>query len=359
MAKKSLGHIELQWTCPNCGTINPGPVKVCEGCGAPQPEDVEFHQAKRQELVTDEDKLAQAKAGADIHCVYCGTRNPAGAKVCSQCKADLSEGAQRKAGRVVGAFKTGPAQQIACPHCGAENPDTAKKCSQCGGSLARIREERTREGSRQAAKPKPKRGSFAAIGVVLVIVLAVIAFLYFRISEVSGVVQSVGWERSISIEEFGPNEHEDWYDQVPSDGEIVSCWEEERSRGSSPVAGTEEVCGTPYTVDTGGGFAEVVQDCEYIVYDDKCTYTVVEWYEADTATLSGRNYSPGWPNESALSSEQRFGDDRSETYSIVFDADDDILTYETGDYELFMQCQIGSTWTLDVTTFGQVRSIRQ
>ncbi len=214
MAKKSLGHIELQWTCPNCGTINPGPVKVCEGCGAPQPEDVEFHQAERQELVTDEEKLAQAKAGADIHCAYCGTRNSPGAKVCSQCKADLSEGAQRKAGRVVGAFKTGPAQQVACPHCGAENPDTAKKCSQCGGSLARIREERTREEPRQAAKPKPKRGSFAAIGVVLVIVFVVVAFLFLRTSEVSGVVQSVGWERAISIEEFGPNEHEDWYDQL-------------------------------------------------------------------------------------------------------------------------------------------------
>ena len=32
MAKKSLGHVELQWTCPNCETVNPGLVKVCEGC---------------------------------------------------------------------------------------------------------------------------------------------------------------------------------------------------------------------------------------------------------------------------------------------------------------------------------------
>ena len=49
MARKELGHIELQWTCPNCNGINPGPEKHCLNCGAPQPEDVEFEQADHQE----------------------------------------------------------------------------------------------------------------------------------------------------------------------------------------------------------------------------------------------------------------------------------------------------------------------
>jgi hypothetical protein len=41
-------------------------------------------------MVTDEKAVQAAQAGADIHCAFCGTRNPATAKVCSQCGADLT-----------------------------------------------------------------------------------------------------------------------------------------------------------------------------------------------------------------------------------------------------------------------------
>ena len=137
MARKKIGHIELQWTCPNCDGLNPGSEKHCGNCGAPQPDDVKFEQAERQELVTDEKKIAQAEAGADIHCPYCGSRHPAGADVCHKCGGDLVGGVRRESGRIIGAYKTGPVTQISCPHCGAENPDTAKTCAQCGGSLAK------------------------------------------------------------------------------------------------------------------------------------------------------------------------------------------------------------------------------
>jgi ribosomal protein L40E len=359
MAKKSLGHIELHWTCPNCETVNPGLVKICEGCGAPQPEDVEFHQAERQELITDKEKLAKAKAGADIHCGFCGTRNPAGATHCSQCKADLSEGTKRKTGRVVGAFKTGPAQKIACPHCGTENLDTAKRCVNCGGSLHRPPEAKKGEAAPQpqaAAKPKPKRGRMAAIGTALLGVCATIYFIFFNTSTVSGVVQNVGWERSVPILEFLPVEYDDWQDELPSDAEVLSCDEREREVVSEPVANSKEVCGTPYTVDTGGGAAEVVQDCEYHVYDDYCTYTVLEWTPVDTVTLTGSDYSPVWPSPS-ITTEQQLGE-QSETYTIMFSSEGKTYTYETEDFDLYMQADIGSTWELEVNALG-VQSISQ
>jgi ribosomal protein L40E len=360
MAKKSLGHVELQWTCPNCKTVNPGLVKVCEGCGAPQPEDVEFHQAERQELITDEEKLAKAKAGADIHCGYCGTRNPAGATHCSQCKADLSEGVKRKTGRVVGAFKTGPVQKVACPHCGAENLDTARECVQCGGSLHR-RPEAKKGGAvslaQAAAKPKPKRGLFATIGTGLVAAGAAIYFIFFSTTTMTGAVQNAGWERSVPILEFLPVEYEDYHDEVPSDGEVLSCESRVREVVSEEVPNSEEVCGEPYTVDTGGGAAEVVQDCEYHVYEDYCTYTVLEWTPVDTVTLSGDDYSPVWPSPS-ITTEQRLGE-QSETYTIVFNAEGKTYTYETDDYDLYMQAEIGSTWDLEVSALGAVQSISQ
>lgn len=358
MAKKSLGHVELQWTCPNCETINPGLVKVCEGCGAPQPEDVEFHQPEHQELITDEEKLAKAKAGPDIHCGYCGTRNPAGATHCSQCKADLSEGAKRKTGRVVGAFKSGKAKKIACPHCGAENLETDKRCTQCGGSLQRPPEAKKAKAAPQpqAAKTKSKKGGLIGIGAALLTACVSIYFIFFNTSTVNGEVLSVAWERSVPILEFLPVEYEDWQDEIPSEGEILSCDSREREVVSEPVANSEEVCGTPYTVDTGGGAAEVVQDCEYHVYDDYCSYSILEWTPVETATLSGSDFSPMWPSPS-ITSEQQLGE-QSETYTIVFSADGKTYTYETEDFDLYMQADIGSTWELEVNALG-VQSISQ
>jgi ribosomal protein L40E len=358
MAKKSLGHVELQWTCPNCETINPGLVKVCEGCGAPQPEDVEFHQPEHQELITDEEKLAKAKAGPDIHCGYCGTRNPAGATHCSQCKADLSEGAKRKTGRVVGAFKSGKAQKIACPHCGAENLETDKRCAQCGGSLQRPPEAKKAKAAPQpkAEKSKPKKGGLIGIGAALLSACAAIYFIFFNTSTVNGEVLSVAWERSVPILEFLPVEYDDWQDEIPSEGEVLSCDSKKREVVSEPVANSEEVCGTPYTVDTGGGAAEVVQDCEYHVYDDYCSYTILEWTPVETVSLTGSDFSPIWPSPS-ITSEQQLGE-QSETYTIVFSADGKTYTYETEDFDLYMQADIGSTWELEVNALG-VQSISQ
>ncbi len=91
MAKKSLGYAKLQWTCPNCKTINPGPEKLCLSCGSPQPENVEFEDSMSRELIKDENEIKSAKAGPDIHCPFCGTRNPSTQKICSRCGADLRD----------------------------------------------------------------------------------------------------------------------------------------------------------------------------------------------------------------------------------------------------------------------------
>ena len=42
MARKTLGFVPLIWQCPHCETQNPGPIKTCTSCGAPQPDNVDF-----------------------------------------------------------------------------------------------------------------------------------------------------------------------------------------------------------------------------------------------------------------------------------------------------------------------------
>src|SRR5512145_2330994 len=118
--RRTLGYIQNEWTCPNCNTRNKGSVKTCENCGAPQPENVQFELPSEQKIVTDETSIKAAQAGADIHCGFCGTRNPATAATCSQCGADLKEGKARAAG---GELQAAPAVvTVLCTNCGERNP---------------------------------------------------------------------------------------------------------------------------------------------------------------------------------------------------------------------------------------------
>lgn len=353
MTKETVGYVRLEWTCPNCGGKNPGPQKICAGCGGPQPEDVEFEQAAQEELITDEADIARAEAGPDVHCAFCGARNPAGAKVCTQCGADVAEGVARDSGRVLGAHQTGPVKKVPCPSCGTPNPANAHKCSQCGASMARPKSTPLPK-----AAPAQKRGC-GLVGGVVVAAVVLVAVLFFALSarteDVVGNVQSVSWTRSIAIEQLGPVTHDGWRDEIPSEAVVGTCTQKTHHTQSDPAPNTEKVCGTPYTVDKGSGYGEVVQDCQYQVYADWCDYTVEEWHEVDQATLSGNDQNLRWP-ALQLVADQREGE-RQESYAIIFDTDGETYTYKTRSAAEFAQCRIGSRWILKVNAFNAVTSI--
>lgn len=359
MAKKTLGYTELQWTCPNCSALNPGPEKTCTQCGAPQPKDVQFKQVKGAELIHDEKVKARVKAGPDIHCPYCGARNPGDAKTCTQCGGDFLGGEQREHGEVLGAYKKEKVQVIPCPRCGADNLETAKICKQCGASLTQeVTEEIVPEPSPTPSRQPEKRGIpvvFSIIFALLCIGAAVLIFLLTRTEAVIGTVDSVSWERSIVIEAITPVEYRDWLDNIPLEGEILDCQQEIRSIEDESQPNSQEVCGTPYSIDTGSGYAEVVQDCEYHVYDDMCTYTVLEWTIIDTISESGIGFFPEWP-EPILYEEQRLGE-QSEMYTVVFDTDDGVFSFSLDDFERFQEFQPGTTWELEINALGGVQSV--
>src|SRR5512134_874584 len=135
--RRTLGYIQNEWTCPNCDTRNKGGTKTCENCGAPQPENAQFELPSEQKFVSDETSIDAAKAGADIHCPFCGTRNPATAKTCSQCGGDLLEGKARESGRLM---QSPPPQlkTVKCDNCGTDNPSSNAVCSKCGSPLPKI-----------------------------------------------------------------------------------------------------------------------------------------------------------------------------------------------------------------------------
>ncbi len=354
MTKKKLGYVQLEWTCPACGTRNPGPAKKCTGCAAPQPQDVQFEQAAQETFIEDEKLIEKAKAGPDVHCPFCGTRNPAGATTCSNCMGDLTDAAAREQGKVLGQHQKDAKPDMACPYCGTMNAATAVKCTNCQGNL----QKQVQPKPQLAAQPAQRR-SLGIVGIIVIVVLIglciFIASLFFRTDDVIGRVAAVEWTRTVAVEGLVPVERRDFLEDIPQGVDYGNCRQELHHVQDFPAPNSQEVCGTPYTVDTGTGVGEVVQDCQYEVYEDYCAYTVDEWQQIDVVTLTGSDLFPAWP-QPQLAGEQRLGE-QEEQYEVVFQGDGEQYTYTTSSLDRFTEFAIGSEWVLQVNQLGGVVSV--
>lgn len=356
MAEKSLGYVELEWTCPSCHTRNPGTAQKCNQCGTPMPEDVQFEQAAEEQIIADQAVAEAVKAGPDIYCAYCGTRNVSTARTCRQCGAALAEGTARSAGAVLGGLRDRPAPPQKCPSCGTENVATALKCRNCGSPLGK---------AVPAAPPPPVTAARpAGIGILPLILLGLLVLLgvFFirgqRSTAMIGQVVDYGWRRVVNIEALAPVTREDWRDEIPAGAQIGSCRQRVYEIVSQPVPNSREVCGTPYVVDTGTGYGEVKQDCQYEVLADYCQYRTMAWTSAPALVLEGKNLEPQWPVASALAENQRSAG-RSEEYRIVFRANDRDYIYTTRNLNEYLTLAQGGQYELTVNGFGQITGITQ
>jgi hypothetical protein len=348
--KVSKGFVELEWVCPNCESRNKGSKKTCENCGAPQPENVKFQRAADEKLVTDQNVVAAAKAGADIHCGFCGTRNPATAKVCSQCGGDLAEGRKRQAGGLMQAAPT-PPKAVSCTNCGFENPGTARTCKQCGAPLptaASAKPLAAQAGASSAMRAQPKKTNwllFGGIGAFLLVCCIAVAALFLVPSKsVQGTVERVYWETSVPLQEVRAVDYSNEAGSPPSDAYNVSCHTE-----------SQQVC-EETTVDQGNGFAELVTEC-HEESTDYCSYTVDEWTTIQTYDLSGYDLYPQYEQPSVFSS-QRLGNP-TEQFSVTFSTADGEKTYSPGSVDEFQQFQIGSTWTIKLSAVNLIISVER
>ncbi|MBT3338743.1 MAG: hypothetical protein HN855_05170 [Anaerolineae bacterium] len=347
MSKRSSGFIQLEWECPQCDARNPGPEGSCLSCGAPQPDDVEFVAPAERKFIKDEKMLKHAKAGADIYCAFCETRNAATAETCSQCGAELAEGEKRKAGAEV--RQRAAAKMVNCPNCEAENPSSNSTCQECGAPL-----ERQKVASAQFApkgkaaapsqKDAPKKRHWI-IGVILLLIACCIGGLFFFFSpseDITGTVSDVRWETSISVQEEQEVRHNNERGSAPSGAYDVSCHTE-----------SEETC-TERTVDQGNGFAEVVQDCT-TSSEEYCSYSMLEWQTLETLTLDGSDYNPRYA-EPSLATGQRLGGESAD-YSVNFSTEKGLLEYSPSDLTEYQQFQLGSDWTLSLNRLGNIVSV--
>ena len=343
--------VELEWVCPNCDGRNKGSKKTCENCGAPQPDNVKFQRAADEKIVADEKTIEAAKAGADIHCGFCGTRNPGNAVTCSQCGGDLKEGKARQAGQILQAAPP-PLKVVTCTNCGAENPGSARMCKECGAPIKQAEAvapppppalAQTPVTSASAPKKKVNGWIFAAIGAFFLI-CCIAAVMLFAIpsKSVKGTVTNLQWQTSVPVQEIQAVNYSNERGNPPSDAYNLSCRTD-----------SQEVC-EEKTVDQGNGFAEVVKEC-HTESEQYCNYTVDEWKTIQTYTLDGNDNYPVYENPS-LSGDQRTGS-AAETMTVIFSIPDGQETYSPGSISEFQQFEIGSVWTLKMNAMGGVMSV--
>ncbi len=323
MVQKILGYVELVWDCDSCGTTNPGAIKTCTSCGAPQPPNVKFRHVDPDNFnfIKDQALIRMAQSGPDKHCPYCGTRNLAEAEICSNCGGDLRVGATN---RPVGVVEAEP---------------------------------------KPAAPPQPVAGRKASpaamiIFAIIAIVICVAAGLFFskmnQTEAVNATVAGVNWQRSVQVLGYQTVRQSGWLKQIPAGADPYNCELRYSHRSAQPVANSKEVCGEPYTVDTGTGVGRVQQDCYFEVYEDYCSYDTMAWVPVQTLVESGTDLNPYWPNTN-ISSNYRLGD-QTERYTILFDVNGTTYSVNTSDLELFRSAQPNSRWQLEINAFGDVRS---
>jgi hypothetical protein len=357
MTQKELGYVELEWTCKHCGTINPGMKRVCTNCGAPISENDKFELPDQQQLITDNEKLDEAKKGPALQCPYCNVLNPAGTKLCIQCGGDIQAGLARQAGEVIGSYETAPVPDKPCPFCNQPVKANAQRCPHCGGSLVEL----VKPASTPTGVPNRNR-IWLIIGGILLGVLCLATLITFlimssRTNNISASVSDLRWQLSIDILEKQPVQKSDWSDNVPSQAQDLTCQDRYKETSNIPVLNATEVCGTPYTIDVGSGAGKVVQDCEYLVYASYCEFSVQDWTVVNTANAQGSDNSPQWPVTN-LQAGQQVGN-RHETYQVSFDANGQTYSYTPVDMAEFSQFGLNSQWTLSINSFGQIKDIQR
>ena len=372
MAQKVVGYREMAWTCAACGAKNPGSVRTCRSCGAAMSEDIKFEQQTNADMIKDEKVIEKASQGPDIYCAYCGNRNPAGAKSCSRCGADLSEGKERSHGSQHSAhIHTKPtAATVVCPACGTKNYADSLKCITCGSPLNSTQAKEEIPSNPQPVNTESKGGKGPGCLVFIIILIglgiAIAALLLFggggsgitvpNITPVpntvlDAVVSSQTWQTSVQV--IGPIESSGsaWRDQVPAGARNLKCSDRVRYRSDDEKPNSVEICGTPYAIDLGNGYEQFVQDCVYDVYDSYCEYTIEKTGVINTARASGSGPNP----ESPYVDSRYSTGSQSVTYTVqLIDENGKTYTLNPSSLTEYRSYPVGTEFTIEVNNRGRI-----
>lgn len=306
---------EGRWDCPSCGDAGQlGRSVSCTGCGSPRPQGVRFYLPEDAPEVTDAERLAEARGGADWICEHCGASTRASRADCLGC------GAPRG---------SSPGQDVR-QYAEGEIPRSGKHAPAAPQPLVSAKPRKSRKGKVFVAVAAAGLGLFAWGN---------------RTRQVEAEVVGKDWERTVQVEEYRTVSESDW--QLPEGGTLVRQYRdvreyrqvldryETRSRQVSDrvQVGTERrVCGSR---DNGNGYFEDVYCSEPVyetryrtetyqdpvyrqepVYATKYDYRIKRWKPDTLLAARGDTNQPTWPSM-RLSADQREGE-KKQKYTFTF-----------------------------------------
>jgi hypothetical protein len=347
---------EGAWDCTTCGrTGNRGREKYCAGCGHPRGKEIELFLPEDAPEVTEEAALERALAGADWCCDHCGGDNRTDADYCTGCGAPGDGASTREV--VVRRDESAPP------------PPPPSPPRAVPGSARRPSKSRRKE-LKKAYRRKTSR-SRRPLVIGCLGLLAIVALLWYlgRTSEATATVAGFGWERTIAIEKLLAVTEEAKPAEVPAGARLFDpdgSGKTTRTVSERVQVSTEKV--KVGVRDLGNGFFEDVYE-ERPVYETrkrevpvrgppgaKVRYQIDRWTPVREEKASARDRSPHWPSVS-LAEREREGE-RSETFTVYLSgAGGDALNYRARSEEEWLSFAPGSSYRVEATKTGRVRSL--
>ncbi len=292
-----------RWDCPACGHKgNIGYETSCSQCGSPRGKNVKFYLPDESEEISDAQKIAQARAGVDWICDYCGADNKATDTACRSCS----------------------------------NPRTETDINR---QTRDIRFDAPPPAPTPVAQPKFNKGYyvFGALSLLLIVL-----FFLFRTRETTVTVTAHEWIREIHTEKFIPVIEEDWslpdgatlqksFRDVHHYDKILAGYETKYRTVEKP-AGTERV--KVGVRDLGNGYFEDIYETRTVyksvrefyeepvyrsvpVYATKYRYEIYRWKPDKVYRNHGQDTSPRWPDIPPITKTHRESE-RFEKYVLHF-----------------------------------------
>lgn len=171
------------WDCPHCEHQRiEGPKRQCPSCGRPRDDEVSFYTDDDAPEIDDPALLQRAEAGADWHCPFCDTDNPADSSVCASC--------------------------------GGSDPNAKQR-------QERLILEPSTQPTPAAVAPRKRKGRWPLLLLLLGVAVA-LWFLFFRSSPQRVEVSQATWRKSLQVEQLKTEVHSSWLDEMPSGARELS-----------------------------------------------------------------------------------------------------------------------------------------
>lgn len=403
--RKRTFIVENTWVCSSCKCTNKGRHMKCQSCGSPKEKHEKYDTSKNltSPEVSNPELLAQAKAGKNWKCEFCGNDQRDTFGSCQQCGAErvkkptISEKCPR-------CGSTGWVEDPACPACpipiGDETIEKVKK-----SNLERTFVTNT-GGYREApqtysetGKPRKAKKSFNwrffTVGLLTMAgVASIVGFLVWAFvpHEEHVVVDDIYWRYDATLQQRKLNHGEDWDGNMPNDAFNVSCLTQEHGTEDcnpydcnchevtnycSEDCNCRESCSTSCS-DNGNGYStcnetcsEICSTCEVAcgshtecdtcyeqctVYDEWCEYEYYTWITLTTQWTQGHCHNPFEPDlqiQDNPPSPQRII--REHQYLVTFKNDEgDTWEYAPENLTEFNHYAIDEHWLIEVTHVGGV-----